>query len=112
MGSSRVAAEGGATVLHAISRSLCSAEDTERITHYATLDAIRLFAAARTDYTFSALTPFRSPGLLKTSLINEATGREIPSNFDRPYLICQTPSLLIAKARVASPHQAHSRRLR
>jgi hypothetical protein len=88
------------------------AEDTERITHYAALDTIRLFAAARTDYTFSALTPFRSPGLLKTSLINEATGREIPANFDRPYLICQTPSLLIAKARVASPHQAHSRRLR
>jgi hypothetical protein len=93
------------------------AEDTERVTHYATLDTIRLFDAtsdghSKTDYTFSALTAFRLPGLLKTSLINEATGKGIPASFDRPYLICQTPSLLIAKAKVSSPHQAHSRRLR
>lgn len=91
------------------------AEDAQHVTHYATLDTIRPYDAdghSRTDYTFSALTAFRSPGPLKTSLINEATGKQIPANFDRPYLICQTPSLLIARAKVASPHQAHSRRLR
>lgn len=93
------------------------AEDTQRITHYATLDTIRLFESSsagrsRTDFTFSSLNAFRSPGLPKTSLINEATGKAIPSNFDRPYLICQTPALLIAKAKLTSPHQAHSRRLR
>ena len=86
------------------------AEDTERITHYATLDSIQLLGA-RTDYTFSRLTPLRAPGLVKASLINEATGKEIPANYDRPYLICQTPSLFLGKRKPGS-YQANSRRLR
>lgn len=74
------------------------AELSRNIIYFATLETIRLRDAGngrRTDYSFSHLTPFHKPYPLKTSLVNDLTGKPVPSNYIRPYLICQTPVSLV-----------------
>lgn len=76
-----------------------AAEHTSNLIYYANLEAVKInkkdSSHAVTTFRISDLTRFKDPKPKKTSLIVKSTGRGIPDGHIRPYIICQTPKLLM-----------------
>ena len=76
-----------------------SAEHTNELIYYADLEDVAIEKKdsnrAVTTFQISKLVPFEDPKPHKTSLTVKSTGRDIPENHIRPYVICHTPESLM-----------------
>jgi hypothetical protein len=76
-----------------------AAEHTSDLIYYADLEDVKIdkkdSSHAVTTFQISNLTQFEDPKPKKISLIVKSTGRGIPESHIRPYIICQTPKLLM-----------------